>query len=180
MGREKGSIRVDGVTLAQSAARRLEQVCDSVCISIAHNGVNPAPGFPVIEDPPGPQRGPLGALAAVFRAVGERDLLVLACDYPRVRVELLRSILAFSREHGGLTMAAGRRDHPLVALWHRSLSVRVDEALNSGALRVRDLVARVPVLRVDDERSGQSDQEWQLINVNRPEDLAGLDVNSSE
>lgn len=180
MGRDKASLPVGGRTLALAAAERLAELCGTVCISIAAGAPNPAPGFPVIEDATGLPRGPLAGIAAAYREWRERDLLVLACDYPCVRIELLRCILFASESERPLTMAAGERDHPLVALWHRSLRGSVEEALASNRLRVRDLVARLSVSRVTAAESGLPDHERQLINVNRPEDLLRLDSRSSE
>lgn len=180
MGRAKGAMSVDGKPLALAAAERLAQLCDSVCISVAAGAENPAPGFAAIEDAPGESRGPLGGIAAAFDAVGERDLLILACDYPRVTAELLHSIMAASKPEAAVTMAAGERDHPLVALWHRSMRTHVERALQAGALRVLDLIVGVSVLRVTGEPSGRPEHERQLINVNRPEDLARLDASSGE
>jgi molybdopterin-guanine dinucleotide biosynthesis protein A len=180
MGRDKGAILLGGRTLALAAAERLDELCGSVCISLAHGGANPAPGFPVIEDLPGEPLGPLGGIARAFHAVGERDLLVLACDYPRVRVELLRSLLRLGGEGDDVTMACGARDHPLVALWRRSSREALDQAVNAGALRVLDLVERLRVRRVDAEQSALADHEQQLLNVNRPEDLAALDLESGQ
>jgi len=180
MGGDKGAILVEGRTLALAAAQRLDKLCGCVCISLAHGGANPAPGFPVIEDLPGDPLGPLGGIARAFDALGERDLLVLACDYPRIRGDLLRSLLGAAGEGDDVTMACGERDHPLVALWRHSCRGAVDQAVSAGALRVLDLVERLHVNRVDAEQSGLADHDRQLLNVNRPEDLAALDLDSGE
>ena len=144
MGRAKGALSLDGRPLAVRAATALAEVCRGVLISIAPGSANPAPGFPAVEDPPPAGRGPLAGIHAGFESSADADLLVLACDYPRVGPELLRGLTERAGEGYDIVMLASRRperDHPLVALWSRATRDRVRDALQREQLAVRALAA---------------------------------------
>ena len=134
MGRTKGDVVVEGATLAERAARALWPLCGSVLISVSPAARNPAPGFPTIEDEPPPGRGPLAGIAAGFRATGGADLLVLACDYPNVALDLLAALVAAAEDHDvAIPTDPGGRDHPLVGLWRRSAEGPVRRVLEAMA-----------------------------------------------
>ena len=176
LGRPKGELRVGGTPLALRAAAALAPVCAGVLVSVRPGAANPAPGYAAIEDRPPAGRGPLAGIGCAFAATGAPDLLVLACDYPGVETELLRQLLSAAARAGDehdvvLARDAAGRDHPLVARWRRSVSERVRDALERGAHRVGDLVARCSVLRVGPDAFSGIDLARALVNVNRPEDL---------
>ena len=172
-GTPKGNVMLGGSTLAERAARALKPLCGSVVVSVAPGASNPAPGCPAIEDD-APGRGPLAGIASAYRATGQADLLVLACDYPAVGTSFLRSLLAEGSGHEDLVMpvdAAGR-DHPLVALWRRSAFPAVEAALAEGALKVSALFPDLAVRRLPSALFPNFELTRVLANVNWPDDLA--------
>ncbi len=174
MGGPKGEIVHGGVTLAQLAARALRPLCGGVVISVAFGARNPAPEFPAIEDPPPPGRGPLAGIQAAFATTGKADLLVLACDYPWITTDLLRTVAGAARPHDDVVLpvdAAGR-DHPLAALWLRSAATAVREALDARQYKVQALLAMLQVHRLGGAVLAGYDTRALLRNVNWPEDLA--------
>lgn len=173
LGGPKGLFRVGGVSLAERAALTVAAVTEGVLVSVAPGGSNPAPGYPVVEDRPPAGRGPLAGIAAAFALTEGRDLLVLACDYPRVGPELLRALLARATDTDEIVLVQGpdERDHPLVGLWRGVLAGRVEEALGRGALRVGELVRGSSVRRLGPQELSGFDLAQALVNVNRPEDL---------
>jgi molybdopterin-guanine dinucleotide biosynthesis protein A len=146
-------------------------------ISVGAGTMNPAPGYPAVEDPPPAGRGPLAGVDAAFGSTEGADLLVLACDYPRVETALLRRLLEQADSKADLVLIRDSvgRDHPLVALWRRLIEGRVRRALTSKAFRVRDLVRASPVQRLGVDSFPGIDLGRALTNVNRPGDLEGLD-----
>lgn len=177
MGRAKGELSLDGRPLAVRAATALAEVCRGVLISIAPGSKNPAPGFPAVEDPPPAGRGPLAGIHAGFESSADADLLVLACDYPRVGAELLRALTERAGEGYDIVMLASRRperDHPLVALWSRATRDRVRDALQREQLAVRALAAASNVLRLGPADFLGIDLDACLVNVNTAEDWRSL------
>lgn len=173
LGRGKGDLRIDGEPLARHAAAALFPHCGSVLISIAQGAPNPAPEWPAVEDFPPPGRGPLAGIAAAFRASGDANLLVLACDYPRVGTELMGVIAAVPLDACDMVLptdAAGR-DHPLVAVWSRRLEPLVNDALEDGRFRVQGLFPDCRVQRLRPEQLPIDHVGLALHNVNLPTDL---------
>jgi molybdopterin-guanine dinucleotide biosynthesis protein A len=173
LGRDKGSLQLGGRTLADRGARVLAPLCSEVLISIRVGGSNPAPAFAAVEDGPPPGRGPLAGILAALGATRGRDLLVVACDYPRVDRDLLRSLLAAARPTDDLLFPvdSSGRDHPLVGIWRRRTEIRIRDALEAGRFRVGALVAELAVRRLGAGELGDRELDAALINVNRQSDL---------
>lgn len=177
LGRTKGDLPVGGRALALRAADSLTPVCRGVLVSVGAGAENPAPGYPAIEDEPPAGRGPLAGIDAAFALTEGSDLLVLACDYPRVGSALLRRLLERGDPAAALVLVRDEegRDHPLVALWRRAMQVPVRDALQRREFKVRDLVGSSSVQRLGPEMFPGIDLERELANVNRPGDLDRLD-----
>lgn len=173
LGQTKGDLVVDGVPLAVCAANALRPLCATVLISVAPGSRNPAEGCASIEDAPPAGRGPLAGIEAAFAATGQADLVVLACDYPRVGSEVLAAVLAAARDTDEMVIATdGRgRDHPLVGLWRRAMAAHVREALDHGFFKVRALLADVEVRRVGPADTPGIDLDAALANINTKADL---------
>jgi molybdopterin-guanine dinucleotide biosynthesis protein A len=177
LGRTKGDLRLAGRPLAVRAAAVLRRVCQSVLISVRPGSTNPAPTYPAVMDAPPGGRGPLAGIDAAFEITGRADLLVLACDYPRVDAGLLARLVESAREGDDIVLprdGAGQ-DHPLVALWRRQVRARVNDALRQGRYRVTDLVEACEARRLGPESFPRIDLSARLVNVNRLEDLQGFD-----
>jgi molybdopterin-guanine dinucleotide biosynthesis protein A len=177
LGRSKGGLRLQGVTLAERAAAVLWPYCSDVLISIGPGGSNPAPTFPVIEDARPAGRGPLAGIEAAFAATGGSDLLVLACDYPYVEGDLIERLLIFDSEAYDLVMPTDSRgrDHPLVALWSRRTEAEVRQALQARYYTVHGIFGAWRVMRIAPADLGILDVDRALTNVNTLEDFEALD-----
>jgi molybdopterin-guanine dinucleotide biosynthesis protein A len=176
LGREKGSLDWDGRTLADRAARLLHPICSSVLISVASGAQNPAPDWPSVTDASADRKGPLAGIDAAFAASQDADLLVLACDYPLVDLELLKQLCDQASEDHDLVMPTdpAGRDHPLVAAWSRRMQPIVRRAVAAQRLRVHSLFVDCRILRLHPDMlraQGVEQVERKLLNVNRPEDL---------
>ena len=176
LGRAKGDVVIDGVSMAARAARSLRPLCGSVVISVGAGGDNPATDFSTVEDRPPEGRGPLAGIAAAYEGTGRADLLVLACDYPRVDERLLGAVVAAAAPDDDLVIVTDRkgRDHPLVGLWRRSAEPQVREALDERIYKVRALLSQVSVRRLAPSDLPGFDLDTMLANVNTPSDLRGV------
>ncbi len=176
MGAPKGEVDLDGQTLAARAAAALWPLCGSVLISVAGAASNPAPQHPAVADDPPAGRGPLAGILAAFRATGEADLLVLACDYPKMRPAGLQALVERGGPEDDLVIAVDRagRDHPLVGLWRRTAEAHVERALSERMYKVRALLPDLATRRVGPDDVEGVDLDDMLINVNHPEDLLRL------
>jgi molybdopterin-guanine dinucleotide biosynthesis protein A len=176
LGLDKAELTIDSRTYAERAARVLWEFCGTVLISVRPGGVNPAPDFPSIEDAPPQGRGPLAGIMAAYENSGDADLLVLACDYPRVGADIYRGLLARADDQDDLVIIAdgAGRDHPLVGLWRRQAEPTIRSSVELGLLKVRGVFPDLVVKRVGSMDFPSLDLSDCLINVNRPADLERL------
>lgn len=179
IGRPKGELVIDGQGLASRAAEVLRPLCRRVLISLRRGASNPVAGFAAVEDGPPGGRGPLAGIQAGFEATNDADLLVLACDYPRVGTDLLERLLERADEAAELVQIGEEsgRLHPLIGIWRRGIAGAVAEALASGRFKVRAVAdpARTQTLLPDDFPG--IDLGRALVHLNTREDLDSLDRN---
>jgi molybdopterin-guanine dinucleotide biosynthesis protein A len=173
LGRPKGEIVIDGISLVDRAARALRPLCGSVLISVGVEGTGFATGYDVVVDADPAGRGPLAGIAAAFESTGKADLVVLACDYPRVETPLLQTLVSSGRPEDDLVIVSDLqgRDHPLVGLWRRSTEAHVKAALADRIHKVRALLSQFEVRRLGPDELPQFDLDEVLLNLNTPEDL---------
>jgi molybdopterin-guanine dinucleotide biosynthesis protein A len=112
--------------------------------------------------------GPLAGIHACLRMATNPWLVVVACDLPFVRTDSLRKLISACDEpwavvHAGVT---GGRAQPLCGCYHRSVLDDLDRAIYEGRYGVHRFLEEVTHVRRIDLPAGE------LINVNRPEDLA--------
>lgn len=166
MGWDKALLTVEGRGLPASAAERLAGVCAEV--AVADRGRDLLPGLPSLPD--GPGRGPVAGILGAAAAYPGLPLLVLACDLPRVPVELLAE-LATNRLCDWAVPRWERGLEPLCALYApaalallAATGLRAPHRLAGEDLAIRYLEG------ADLERFGPPEEVF--LNLNTPEDLA--------
>ncbi len=171
-GKPKGEVQFQGRTLAQCAAEVLWPLCAGVLVSIRAGGRNPTPDLIAVEDPPPAGRGPLAGILAGMEATGDADLLVLACDYPLIDTDLLARLVTAGPE-GDLVMLTDShgRDHPLAAVWRRSVHEPLRCAMAEEQYKVRGLFGELDVVRLGPREIPDRDLTRSLTNVNLEEQL---------
>ncbi len=155
------------------AAERLAAVCAEV--AVADRGRGLLPGFPSLQDAPG--GGPVAAILGAAAAYPGRPLLVLACDLPRVPVELLAE-LASSDACDWAVPRWGRGLEPLCALYSpAAVALLAETGLRAPhRLAAEDLAIRY--LEGEDlARFGPPEEVF--LNLNTPEDLERYTSNAS-
>jgi molybdopterin-guanine dinucleotide biosynthesis protein A len=169
-GSAKGDALFEGRSLIEHAFEAVAPLAEEVMISLgatADRLPSSAAGMvPIVDEYRG--CGPLAGIHACLRMAAHPWLLVLACDLPFVRTDSLRKLTSACAEpwvvvHAGVE---GGRAQPLCGCYHRSMLEAMDQALYEGRYGVlRFLEEMTHVRRVDLPAA-------ELINVNRPEDLA--------
>jgi molybdopterin-guanine dinucleotide biosynthesis protein A len=163
--------------LAQRAAEALAPLCSEVWISVGDAASNPVPDYRAVADGPPLGRGPLAGIDAAFEETGQADLLVLACDYPRVESALLEHVvqLAGAEDEIVLVRDGADRIHPLVALWRPAIRAGLRRALEQERYRVTRLVEGARARFLGPESFPGIDLDRALVNLNRAEDLERLE-----
>jgi molybdenum cofactor guanylyltransferase len=155
-------------SLPASAAERLAAVCAEV--AVADRGRGLLPGLPSLPD--GPGQGPVAGILGAAAAYPGRPLLVLACDLPRVPVELLAELATHRPCDCDWAVPRWERGlEPLCALYApgalavlAATGLRAPHRLAGEDLAIRYLEGEGL------ERFGSPEEVF--LNLNTPEDLA--------
>ena len=167
-GKDKGLLVLNGKPLWQHVAERLTPQVESVAISANRNlDIYRLSGLPVIEDTLGDFPGPLAGMLAALQQCEAEWFLFCPCDTPYIPDDLLSRLLAGGGQAPAVWVHDGERDHPVIALLHRSLSSRLEAWLSQGERRVMMFMREAGGQAVD-----FSDRRAAFANVNTPDDLA--------
>lgn len=124
-----------------------------------------------------PGRGPLAGIHAGLTVARFPRCLVVACDMPFLRPELVELLL--SRAKGEKAVVCQIRGYlePFPGVYPQRLGPHMERALRVGELGVQDLLRRVPLELIPESHVRQVDPRLQsFINLNSPADLARLEV----
>lgn len=140
MGTDKALLPFRGRTLAQHIAGEMVSVAESVTL-VGDPDRYTGLGLRVIPDAV-EACGPVGGIYTALRDTTADWNLVVACDMPGLKARFLAELFAAAERDGGLCLAPtspSGRVEPLCAVYHRDALARVQEALDRGLRRARDL-----------------------------------------
>jgi molybdopterin-guanine dinucleotide biosynthesis protein A len=135
MGRDKASLPIEGVSLLERTVAVAR--ADGLRTMVVGRGRPAGWSDPATRFLPDslPGTGPLPAIAQALASSGH-DLLVLACDLPRLEVVALRWLRSAAAEHPTARAVVGEvggRVQPLFAVWRRTCLPGLSLAQRSGA-----------------------------------------------
>ena len=123
-----------------------------------------------------PDRGPLAGLEAALVAAAHDLTLMVACDMPLLRPDLLRLV---AQQADAVDIAMPQVDgfaQPLLAAYRRSLAPLVAQLLDEGEGRLRALLPLASHRLIDADTLRAADPQLEsLTNVNQPDDLARVE-----
>lgn len=173
MGRDKAGLELGGRPLLHRVLEPVSSLCEELVIAGGERRIEPVPGLaPMwVRDPPD-AAGPLAGLAAGLRAASNDRCLLVACDMPFLREELLHYLLRSLDGCDACVPLAGGSPQPLHASFSRSALPTVESLLRLGVRSMRDVLPRLQVKYVGEARCWDLDPEglsW--FNLNEPKDL---------
>ena len=118
--------------------------------------------------------GPLGGLHALLKWMPGEWVLVVSCDQPFVRVNLLHGIMSHSDCTADAVVARMSEClQPMPGLFRKTCLPFVEEALAKGEMGLRNLLHHIRLYELEGEEIDRLDFERSsFININTPEDLA--------
>lgn len=199
MGRAKAGIRLpNGYSFAEQACEILAPYVDEVVL-LGHGEAAP-PHLQRIADAPQCE-GPVGGLLALLRSELAEEYLVLSCDMPFVTGKLIAELLhhvgtavtkpttakmplssssSASPTHrqsgGGFRLVMNAECQPFPLWVHRNALAEVEAYVASGQNRWMQMLKHLSMIWLD----VAADEAPSFQNINRPEDLLLLNVNSSD
>lgn len=180
MGVNKALLKVGGQPLIQKLIDRVLPLTPRILISS-----NDAASYRFLKLPVVPDcfmdRGPLAGIHAVMKQNACSLYIVLACDLPNLRDQILPRFLEIAE--GFDAVIPRTRDgvaHPLCAIYRRSCLPVIEHALKRGDSKVIEafLNPSLSIRWVDPDEGLFLDSD--LANINTPEDLHRLNSSSSE
>lgn len=175
IGADKASLTLNGRSLASYPAAVLESAGLEVVLALREGQARPEG----LEDTPAVydlvhDAGPIGGLQALLRWLPVEWALVVSCDQPFVRVDLLHGLLAHLEGDADAVVArTADRIQPLPGLFRKTCLPFVEEALAKGEMGLRDLLHHIRLCELEGEEIDRLDLDRSsFININTPEDLA--------
>lgn len=163
MGSPKALLPVGDTTLIGWLAERLGGAFPEVLVS-ANDGLLVPTGLRMIRDRRPGGLGPLAGVEAGLAAAGNDALMVVACDMPRVTVELLERLIGLSDGHDAAVPRLGGRAEPACACYRRSAAWSIGAALDRGRLKAATALEEMDVAWLED-----ADRKL-FWNINAPKD----------
>jgi molybdopterin-guanine dinucleotide biosynthesis protein A len=174
MGRDKGLVKLGGLTLIEHVIHRLAEVGDELIITTNRPDEYAFLGLPLYADPQ-PGAGAAYGLQTALTAARGDIVLVAACDMPFIEPGLARTLLEklTTRIDVVVPHRQGRFEPLLAAYRRRTCLPALSQALADGHKRMIAFYSQVTVLPINDDQLARLDpQGLSFFNVNTPEDLA--------
>lgn len=172
MGRDKANLDWGGVSLASRLVRILRPWTSEVFVvgtgaeRFREEGVTTLPD--AVKE-----IGPLGGLLAGLRAMSGEIALVVACDMPFLKGELLNFLADRVGPNDGALIQTEKGVEPLCAAYRKRLVSVIERMIEQGITAVNALRHHASLVLVEAtelQRHGFEPLLW--FNVNTPEDYA--------
>ncbi|MCH8161636.1 MAG: molybdenum cofactor guanylyltransferase [Chloroflexi bacterium] len=174
IGRDKAMVELDGRPLISYPVGALRSAGLDVVLALRGGQEAPAglEDVSVVRDE-FEDAGPLGGLHALLKWMPGEWVLVVSCDQPFVRVNLLHGIMSQSECTADAVVArTPERLQPMPGLYRKSCLPVVDGALRRGEHGMRDVLNGLPRYELAGEDLDCLDLEHSsFVNVNTPKDL---------
>ncbi|MTD28805.1 molybdenum cofactor guanylyltransferase MobA [Erwinia sorbitola] len=166
-GDDKGLIIWQNQPLYQHVLQRLQPQVTTVWINANRNiEVYQQSGLPVISDTLADFLGPLAGMLSALQQTETEWVAFTSCDTPQLPDNLIHHLWQYKGDALAVWARTEERDHPTLALLHRSLATTLQQYLARGDRKLMSFL----------EQSGGhsvlfAQSEAAFRNFNRPEDL---------
>ncbi len=165
-------LTVGGAPVVERLLSLLSEFCGETVIAIGRRRPLPfSPAARLVEDLY-PEQGPLAGIHAALAATGGEACLIVACDMPYLRRELLCALIAAWKPGWAVAFEIKGYIEPFPGIYPRSLLPQLEESLRRGDLGVQAFLRRVPAMLLPERMARGIDAEFtSFTNLNTPEDL---------
>ncbi|MCG3101449.1 molybdenum cofactor guanylyltransferase MobA [Enterobacter sp. DRP3] len=171
-GKDKGLELLNGKPLWQHVADMLAGQVSTMAISAnRHIDTYRRSGYAVYQDIVEDYPGPLAGMLSVMQQSQGEWFVFCSCDTPYIPVCLVERLVQQRGHSPVVWVHDGERDHPTIALIHRSLVPDLQNYLAAGERRVMVFMRQAGGHPVN-----FSDLKSAFINVNTTEDLLMMQV----
>jgi len=172
LGIDKAGLVVNGAPVLTELLALLDGFCPEVVVAIGERRPLPFPGVARLVEDLFPGMGPLAGIHAALSAIHREACLILACDMPFVRRELIAIMRERMRPGRAVVFEIGGYIEPFPGIYPRSLLARLEESLRRGDLGVQAFLRRVPAVVLPEAVARGVDPGLiSFTNLNTPEDI---------
>ncbi|MDX2362292.1 MAG: molybdenum cofactor guanylyltransferase [Crocinitomicaceae bacterium] len=172
MGSDKGLLPFSGIPMIQHLIQELEQLNLPILI-ISNNADYKRFGYPVIEDII-KEKGPVGGIYTALTATSTEMNVILSCDAPFVKKELIKNLIDASENHDVTVSSYNNKLHPLIGVYKKSSLNTFEESLKNDQLRLREVIDLLNTNIVD--FSAESIDDRMFNNINTKDELKELEI----
>ncbi len=175
LGTQKALLRLGDQTFLERAVLALRPFCQQTIVVSALESALPdvESCTMVVDEEPG--LGPLGGLVTGLAASHDEWHLMLACDLPLVRSEVLTLIVSEATGADAVVPRVAGRFEPLLAAYARACLPAARAALGAGKRAMTALLDQVQVKIIEEPRLRDVDPDLvSFTNVNTWDDYLGL------
>ena len=166
MGSDKGLLKIDNKTFVEHVIDAMKPLVDHIII-VSNNSEYNQFGFKRIEDDI-KDSGPLAGLCSGLEHSETDFNLVLSCDIPMIKTEILKKLVEADYENYEVTqIESNNKSMPLIAIYKKQCMHKCLELLQQGERRLRFAVNQMNTKTI------LIDTEFEAFvkNVNTKDDL---------
>jgi molybdopterin-guanine dinucleotide biosynthesis protein A len=167
MGFDKGMADFNGRSMVTWVIDTLQVVCTHIII-ISNAEAYQQLGFPVYADIH-KGSGPLGGIQTGLTYSTTEYNLIMACDMPYVKPELLVQLLAFADTYKIVVPYVDGQFEPLCGFYHKHTLPKMEELLQQNIRKMQQVIRQFPYKEIKIEGSNPASQMF--ANINTPKEL---------
>ena len=147
MGEDKGLMTLYGKPMVEYVLEEVKKISEQIII-ISDNANYKKFGFPVYKDAV-KNKGPLAGIYSGLKKTTTEDNLILSCDVPYIKEELLRYLWLQSSEMDVTIAHQDDRSHQIIGFYKKNCLDVIESQLEKNELKIQRAFAKLKVHMVD-------------------------------
>lgn len=174
LGEDKAFIKLDSATLLEAVLATVQKVVAEIII-VANKLKKFAdflsPEIQIIQDKI-PYQGPLGGILAGLEASNDLYNLIVPCDAPFLKEELLKELLSQADGYDAVVPKINKKLEPLIAVYSKRCVEPIRASLEKKNFRIVSFFDRVNIKYVTTDIINKCDRDkLSFFNINTKKDL---------
>ncbi|MDP2278107.1 MAG: molybdenum cofactor guanylyltransferase [Nitrospirota bacterium] len=173
----KGHIEINGKKIIDSSVNLMRNLFGRAVISTNTPELYFYCGAPMIGDIIN-QRGPLTGIFSVLSNIKDDAIFVVACDMPFLNGQLMKYMVdkynnfnSGTNKWDAVIPVFEGKPQPLFGIYSKNILGIIEERLNKGLKKLKDMLTEINVLYIKEEEVKQIDPEGRsFLNINTMED----------
>ncbi|PLS03875.1 molybdenum cofactor guanylyltransferase [Neobacillus cucumis] len=174
MGTNKALLRINEKTNIERIAEKLKLLFDDIILVTNDSEQYEFLGVRMVPDQY-PGMGPLAGVHAGLMASEYDANFIVACDMPFVSGKLAEAMVSNALHYDAVIPVINGKMHPLFAVFKKQAASPVEQSIQGGQLRMKDVLDHLNVLYLTEKELAtysKMDLEKVFFNMNHPEEYA--------